>query len=153
MQNDAVETSGISPRAMTDDEIAELLALDVPAHLATIDNDGSPRVTPIWFVWHEGAFYMSSVEDKIQLRNLERDTTASICVDIEGPDEGGYRPNRQVKAKGRVRLFPVDGSWTKRITLKYLSGPEAARTADARASVPRLVMELRPDKLTGLAAH
>jgi hypothetical protein len=37
-------------------EIAAVLALDIPAHLATIDPDGYPRITPIWFIWEDGAF-------------------------------------------------------------------------------------------------
>ncbi len=139
---------------MTREEIEDLLGLEVPAHLATIDPDGYPRITPIWFLWENGAFYMTSVEDKIQLRNLHRNPAASVSVDIESPDSGkGYRSNRQVKAKGAVRLFKDDGSWTRRITLKYLSGPEAERMADARAAMLRLVIELRTDDLVGLAAH
>ena len=146
--------TGASPRTMTDDEINKVLALDVPAHLATIDRDGSPRITPIWFLWEDGAFYMSSVKGKIQLRNLERNPVAAICVDVEGPDSGvGHRPNRQVKARAAVRLFEDDGSWTRRITAKYVSGPEGERTAAERASMPRLVIELRPSRVIGLAAH
>jgi nitroimidazol reductase NimA-like FMN-containing flavoprotein (pyridoxamine 5'-phosphate oxidase superfamily) len=139
---------------MTSEEIEDVLALDVPARLATIDPDGYPRITPIWFVWENGAFYMTSVENKIQLRNLHRNPAASISVDIESPDSGkGYRSNRQVKGKGTARLFKDDGSWTRRITLKYLTGPEAERMADTRVAMPRLVIELPPDNLFGLAAH
>lgn len=139
---------------MTPEEIEEVLALDVPARLATIDVDGYPRITPIWFVWENGAFYMTSVEDKVQLRNLQRDPRATICVDVEGADsDEGYRPNRQVKAKGKVRLYDDDGTWTRRITKKYVSGPQGERTADERASMPRLVIELRAEQLVGLAAH
>jgi nitroimidazol reductase NimA-like FMN-containing flavoprotein (pyridoxamine 5'-phosphate oxidase superfamily) len=36
-------------------EIDDLLSLDVPAHLATIDPDGYPRITPLWFLWEDGA--------------------------------------------------------------------------------------------------
>lgn len=138
---------------MTLEEIEEVLALEVPARLATFDRDGFPRMTPIWFMWESGAFYMTSLELNVQLRNLQRDPRATICIDIEGPDEGGYRPNRQVKAKAKVRLFPDDGEWTRRITLKYLSGPEGEETAEQRASHRRLVIELRPDKVAGVAAH
>lgn len=154
MHNDPVAITGTSPRPMTDGEIDDLLALDVPAHLATIDSDGTPRVTPIWFLWEDGAFFMTSVKGKIQLRNLRRNPLASVCVDIERDDDGtGHRRNRQVKAKGTVRLLDDDGTWTRRITLKYVSGPGGERTAEARAQMPRLVIELRPDRLVGLAAH
>jgi hypothetical protein len=58
-----------------------------------------------------------------------------------------------VKAKGTVRLFEDDATGTRRITLEYLSGAEAQRTAEMRASMPRLVIEPRRDKRVGLAAH
>jgi hypothetical protein len=38
---------------MTEDEIVELLALDIPARLATIDADGARRITPIGFLWDD----------------------------------------------------------------------------------------------------
>jgi PPOX class probable F420-dependent enzyme len=149
-----MQKTGATPRVLTDQEVQELLASDIPARLATIDRDGSPRITPIWFLWENGAFYMSSVKGKIQLRNLERNPIASICVDVEEPDTGiGHRPNRQIKAKAAVRLFEDDGSWTRRITAKYVSGPEGERTAAERASKPGLVIELRPSRIIGLAAH
>jgi hypothetical protein len=97
---------------------------------------------------------MTSVEGKIQLRNLKRDPRASITVDIEQADSGmGFRSNKQVKARGRARLFGDDGRWTRRITFKYLSGPKAEEAAERRAAMPRLVIELRPETLVGLASH
>jgi nitroimidazol reductase NimA-like FMN-containing flavoprotein (pyridoxamine 5'-phosphate oxidase superfamily) len=52
---------------MSQSEVHELLALDIPARLATIDADGAPRITPIWFLWDDGAFFMTSVKGKVQL--------------------------------------------------------------------------------------
>lgn len=97
---------------------------------------------------------MTSVKGKIQLRNLARNPLASVCVDVEGDDDGtGHRRNRQAKAKGEVRLYEDADRWTRCITKKYVSGPQGDRTADERASMPRLVIELRPERLVGLAAH
>jgi nitroimidazol reductase NimA-like FMN-containing flavoprotein (pyridoxamine 5'-phosphate oxidase superfamily) len=39
------------PRRLDQDEVDTLLALDVLARLATIDRQGFPHVTPLWFVW------------------------------------------------------------------------------------------------------
>jgi len=59
------------PRRLSDTEIDELLALDVPARLATLDAAGYPHVTPLWFVWSGGAFYMTSISDRPHLRRIE----------------------------------------------------------------------------------
>ncbi|HEX9416255.1 MAG TPA: pyridoxamine 5'-phosphate oxidase family protein [Gaiellaceae bacterium] len=131
-------------------EIEELLAVDVPAHLATIDPRGFPRVTPIWFVWADGAFYMTSVEGQPHLRNIARNPRTSVCVDTEEPESaGGIRPHRQVKGYGEAELFPDEaGEWTRRITLKYIRGEAADATAARRAAMPRVVIRLRPLRMT-----
>ena len=129
-------------------EIDELLALDVPAHLATIDPDGYPRITPIWFLWDDGAFVMTSIEGYPHLRNLARDPRAAVCVDTEEHDAiDGHRPNRRVRARGDAQLFRDDGEWTRRITRKYVTGPEGERTAERRASMSRVVIRIRPVKM------
>ena len=38
------------PRPLNDEEIADLLTSDTVARLATIDANGYPRVTPLWFL-------------------------------------------------------------------------------------------------------
>lgn len=133
-------------RKLDQREVDELLLLDVPAHLATIDPSGFPRITPIWFLWAEGAFHMTSVEGQPHLRNITRDPRASVCVDTEEPES---RVNRRVRGRGEAELFPdEDGSWTRRITLKYVGGPEGEAAAARRAAMPRVVIRLRPLQLT-----
>ena len=134
-------------RRLSAEEISDLLALDVPAHLATTDPDGYPRITPLWFLYEDGAFRMTSVEGQPHLRNIDADPRAAICVDVEERQaRDGHRPNRRFRAQGRAELArDKDGTWTRRITQKYLPGDEAA--ADRRSSMPRVVITLRPERL------
>jgi nitroimidazol reductase NimA-like FMN-containing flavoprotein (pyridoxamine 5'-phosphate oxidase superfamily) len=60
-----------SPRRLAREEVEALLALDVPARLASVDARGSPHVTPLWFVWAEGAFHLTSLTDRPHVRRLE----------------------------------------------------------------------------------
>jgi nitroimidazol reductase NimA-like FMN-containing flavoprotein (pyridoxamine 5'-phosphate oxidase superfamily) len=143
------------PRQLTACEIEELLAAPVPCRLATIDRDGFPRVTPLWFVWDGGHFWMTSLSDRRHLADLTMNDRAGLCVDVEesGPPESPHRPNRQVTARGRARLLGGrDGEWTRRITLKYVQGPVGAQHADARAAEPRTVICFSPEKLTAFGA-
>lgn len=139
-------------RPLSADELATLLALDVPAHLGTLDRAGFPRITPIWFLWEDGAFHMTSVPGKRQLIDLERDPRASLCIDTESAVAiGGQRLNRQVRARGRAEIsVDVDGLWTRRITLKYIPGPAGEAQADFRASMPRMLIRLRPERLIAI---
>jgi hypothetical protein len=53
----------LRPRPLTAEERAQLLDLEHPAHLASIDPGGFPHITPIWFVWDGAAFVMTSLPD------------------------------------------------------------------------------------------
>lgn len=142
------------PRRLSDREIEELLALDVPARLATLDTLGYPHLTPLWFMWSGGAFYMTSISDRPHLRRLEQNPRAGVLVDVEHPERrDGERPNRQVRAIGDAELFPdAEGEWTRRITLRYVVGPTAARRAATRAADDRTVIRVRPKRLVALAS-
>jgi nitroimidazol reductase NimA-like FMN-containing flavoprotein (pyridoxamine 5'-phosphate oxidase superfamily) len=48
-------------RSLNVEEIAGLLARDVVARVATIDADGYPHVTPLWFLWADGAFTLRAM--------------------------------------------------------------------------------------------
>lgn len=136
-------------RSLSDDETAALLDLDIPAHLATLDRGGFPRITPLWFLWHDGAFYMTSVVGRKHLHDLARNPCASICIDTEEHIAvGGIRQNQQIKARGHATLTTDDsGQWTTRITLKYIHDAEGEIRAARRAAMPRMLIMLRPDRL------
>jgi nitroimidazol reductase NimA-like FMN-containing flavoprotein (pyridoxamine 5'-phosphate oxidase superfamily) len=68
-------------RSLEPDEIEALLQADVPAHLATLDADGYPRTTQIWFIWADGAFVLTSVVGYPHLRSLARDARAALAID------------------------------------------------------------------------
>ena len=119
---------------LSGDEVERLLGLDVPAHLGTIDPSGHPRITPIWFLWKDGAFYMTSFADKPHVRNLRLNPKASVCIDIEQLLDDSHRPNQQVKGAGEAEVFPDKGGTTTReITRKYVRGALAAAEIERRA--------------------
>lgn len=142
------------PRPLTETEVAELLALDVPARLATLDKDGFPHVVPIWFVWDGHAFYMSSLPDRAHVKRLTRDPRASICVDVEDDERAdGERPNRAVRAVGPAEVFvDEDGDWTHRITEKYVRGPGRDAMIERRTGQERWVIRLQPVRMFAVAS-
>jgi nitroimidazol reductase NimA-like FMN-containing flavoprotein (pyridoxamine 5'-phosphate oxidase superfamily) len=126
----------------------------MPAHLATLDRDGFPHVTPLWFVWEDGAFYMTSIADRPHLKRLAGNPRAGLGIDAEEPERAdGQRPNQQVRAIGNAELFPDDrAAWTTRITEKYVRGPATAASVAARAADDRTVIRLRPTRLVAVAS-
>jgi nitroimidazol reductase NimA-like FMN-containing flavoprotein (pyridoxamine 5'-phosphate oxidase superfamily) len=137
-----------APRRLSDEEIEALLALDVPARVATIDAEGFPHVTPLWFVWDDGAFHLTSYSDRPHLRRLTGNPRAGLCIDVERPaGADGLRPNLQVRAIGNAELFDDEGgAWTLRIDEKYGWGRSAALARD------RVLIRLRPDRLVAVGS-
>jgi len=133
-------------------EIESLLRLDVPAHLATIDPSGYPRITPIWFLWKDGSFYMTSFAGKPHVRNLHLNPKATVCIDVEQVLGDGQRPNQQVRGAGQAEVFPDSGGEiTREITRKYVLGPLAPAEIERRGTMVRVVIRLRPQRLVGLS--
>ncbi len=104
-----------------------LLARDLVASLATIDSEGFPHVTPVWFAWLEDAFWITSFDDRPHVMRLRRNPRAGICVESEMLErEDGERPNRQVRAVGLVELAPdVGGRRTRQVHGRYVRGAGA----------------------------
>jgi Pyridoxamine 5'-phosphate oxidase len=140
------------PRRLREDEVAELLALDSPARLATLDQHGFPRITPLWFIWAEDAFWMTSIDNRLHLRDLARNAQAGLLIDTESTAaRDGWRANRQLQARGIADTFPeTDGFWTRRITRKYVGGRAGDAQAAARAAHSRRVICLRPTRIVAL---
>lgn len=122
--------------------------------LATIDSSGFPHVTPLWFIWTNGAFYLTSISDRPHLARLAANPRAGICVDIEEAErDDGQHPNRQVRAVGVAHVSPDgDGVWTARITEKYVRGRAASAVRASRVADQRVVICLRPDRLVAVAS-
>lgn len=55
------------------------------AVLATINDDGSPQLTVMWYLLRDDTIILNTTRSRVKGRNLQRDPRISICV------EDGYR--------------------------------------------------------------
>ena len=89
---------------MTDDEVRAFL--DEPGHLAriaSVDDDGMPRVLPLWFVVRDDRLMFTPRSPAVIWRNLQRDPRVGISVD----EEAG--PYRKVTVQGVVEVVHEPG--------------------------------------------
>ena len=84
--------------AMTAEELDAFLAEQRTCRVASVGADGAPHVTPLWFVWHDGHIWFSSLVRSQRWTDLERDPRVAIIVDA-GHDYGELRG---VELRGRV---------------------------------------------------
>lgn len=144
-----------SMASLNADVVRAVLAADVPAHLGTVDTAGFPHVTPIWFLWEDGAFLLSSLPYRPHVARLRANPRAFVVVDLEEPQaEDGIRPNWQVKAVGRADVqVDVGNRWTTQISQKYLPGPDAQPVRERRAHQQRVAIRLEPRELVAIGSH
>ena len=115
-------------------------------HIAVVRADGSPLVTPIWFLYEDGAIYFTPRERSEWFVCLRRDPRVALCID-EQP-----LPYRKVVVEGHAELMldvGKDDEWRdryRRIAKRYV--PEAA----AEAYVQNTIAELRALYRVTLAA-
>src|SRR5258707_8748484 len=135
-------------RKLSQQEIADLLNLAIPAHLATLDPAGFPRIIPIWFLWEDGIFYLSSGPQSRHVQDLARDPRAGLCITVEeGQTEAGYRPFRQIMVRGYAHVQPdTDASWARKLIGKYITGQAGERRAKLEAGEPHVVIVLCPER-------
>jgi PPOX class probable F420-dependent enzyme len=74
------------------------------AHLATLQPDGSPQVTPVWFDYTKGVVRVNTAKGRIKARNLS--PGAKVALSILDPDN----PYRYIQIRGTVSKETTDGA-------------------------------------------
>ncbi|MFB7541635.1 PPOX class F420-dependent oxidoreductase [Streptomyces zaomyceticus] len=100
--------------------------------LATVRDDGSPHVVPIWFLLDGDSFVFNTGKDTVKGRNLARDGRVSLCVDDDTP------PFAFVSLSGQAELSEDPAElrhWAGRIGARYM-GEDRADEFGERNGVP-----------------
>jgi Pyridoxamine 5'-phosphate oxidase len=81
----------------------ELLASNIPARLAYVWTDGTPRVVPIWFHWNGREVVMATPPKAPKLKALARNPKVALTID------GNLFPHKVLLIRGSARLETLDG--------------------------------------------
>lgn len=113
------------------------------AHLATIREDGTPQVTPVWFDYDGEFLYVDSAEGRLKDRNIRRDPR--VTLEVQDP----ANPYRYIEIRGVVEVVTKDGAveMIDKLTMKYLGQP---KYPFARPGEVRVLYKIRPLKAHGI---
>jgi Pyridoxamine 5'-phosphate oxidase len=81
----------------------ELLVSKIPARLAYVWTDNTPRVIPIWFHWNGREIVMASPPKAPKLKALAKNPRVSMTID------DNVFPHKVLLIRGTARLEPVEG--------------------------------------------
>jgi len=81
----------------------ELLESKIPARLAYVWTDGTPRVIPIWFHWNGTELVLASPTKAPKLKALAKNPKVALTID------DNVFPHKVLLIRGSARLQTVDG--------------------------------------------
>ena len=131
---------------MQPDVLDEFLQQPHVGVLATLRRSGMPYTVPVWWLWHDGAFWLSGTDGRVWCRQLRADPRASLCIEAMEPVPGHVGCDGTAEALGpdRFDIWPV----SRLLVEKYI-GHRGAEATDAFFSnmrtEPRLLFRLAPD--------
>jgi hypothetical protein len=80
-----------------------LLKSTIPARLAYVWTDGTPRVIPIWFHWNGSEVVMGTPARAPKLKALAKNPKVALTID------DNIFPHKVLLVRGSARLEPVNG--------------------------------------------
>ena len=74
------------------------------ANIATVQPDGSPQVTPVWFDYTDGKLRVNVAKGRVKIRNMKQG--APVALAIMDPDNA----YRYVQIRGKVSHVTEEGA-------------------------------------------
>lgn len=114
------------------------------AHLATLNADGSPQVSPIW-IDMDGDDVMVNTEDKrLKTKNMRRDPRVSISV------VNAENPYEYLEIRGRVKEITPTGGFEHidKMAKKYMGVDDYPLNKPGDV---RILVRVQPERITGWA--
>jgi len=100
-----------------------LLTSKIPARLAYISTDGTPRVVPIWFHWNGSELVMGTPPKAPKLRALAKNPKVALTID------DNTFPHKVLLIRGTASLDPVNGIVPEyALAAERYFGPEQGKT-------------------------
>lgn len=123
---------------------AEFLSRPLTAIAATVDEDGRPSQSVVWFHPDGDTVWFSTRPTSAKVRHLRRDARLSLLV--LSPDGASY-----VRLDGRATLDEEVDAEARRALISRYVGPEAAPRwiEDHPLPTPNALVRLHPDKVVG----
>lgn len=117
--------------------------------IATLRRDGRPYTVPVWWLWHEGAVWLTGTTNRVWCKQLLHDPRISLCIESTGEFNGHI----EVDGRATALQLPTDDIWpvSRLLVEKYVGrhDPERADAVEAffanMRTEPRMLFRVEPD--------
>lgn len=123
------------------EEYEDLFERRTFAHFATMMEDGTPQVTPVWVDYDGEHVLINTARGRQKERNVSRDP--KVGVSITDPDD----PYRFVSIRGEVEAITEEGAveHIDSLARRYMDVEEYPYHGEEGGE--RVVIEIRPDRV------
>lgn len=129
---------------MFSEELKQVLDGTVFVHIATIQPDGSPQVSPVWVKRDGEELLVSTTVGRRKAQNLERDPRVTVVVQ---PAENPYT---YAEIRGTVTLTTEGGQeLIDELARKYTGKSYAEFNPQSHNDAARVVVRISPRKVVG----
>ncbi len=133
---------------MSEAELAALYAECKSLQVATLDRDGAPHLTTVWYLVHDGKFLFETYGKSQKVVNMQRDPRIALLCEA-GTE---YAELRGVSIQGRAEIVEENPERTRLMSLlvdHHFPGlpPEQLAEMAGRMAEKRIVVVVRPDKV------
>jgi PPOX class probable F420-dependent enzyme len=113
----------------------------VLAHVASLDADGAPNVTPVWVMLDGDDIVINTALGRAKARNLASDSR--VAVSVVDPDD----PQASITVRGTVVTFTTDGADAviDALAKKYTGLDEYPYRTPGEV---RVTVKIRPDRIS-----
>ena len=122
------------------EQVAKLFKNKNFAHMATLMEDGSPQVTPVWIDVDGNTILVNTAEGRLKLKNISRDPRVAVSV------ADSANPYNMVTVRGRVMEQTTKGAdeHINRMAKKYLG---VDKYPFRQPGEKRVLLKIKPDKV------
>ena len=125
------------------DKFRDLFEKKAFGQLATIMQDGTPQVTPVWCDFDGKYVRVNSALGRVKDRNVRRNP--NVAITLQDPDN----PYRYVAVRGKVEEITQDGAdaHIDSLAKKYLGQD---KYPFRQAGEVRVIYKIRPDRVSSM---
>jgi PPOX class probable F420-dependent enzyme len=121
------------------DEVRDLIEGRNFAHVATVNPDGSPHVTPVWVGIDGDTLVITTAEGRAWPENLRRDPRVAVSIHDQ------ENPYSSARIRGTTRIEPDTGNAQSNLAAQKYTDADTYPVKDGER---RMVVWVEPDRAT-----
>ena len=128
---------------LTPEQLLEITKPPVLGILTTVNPDGSPQATPLWYDYDGRYFIVTAFPHRIKVRNIRRDPRVTLVV----VDTVGY--GDPLAVSGTAELIEEGAAEaTVGMGVRYQGETDGRKAADRlNHEGPRLIIRIAPERI------